>query len=963
MKITTQNKILFCNHKIIQKRLLRGITAVLLSAIVVTGTQTPIALVKAESLTKVKESFSDPVNSSQLNRTARDEVQKSSNLRSRALKQSHLTAQVRKTVLENGLTILTKEVHSAPVVTMQVWYKVGSRDEAPGEKGVAHLLEHMLFRGTKKRPVKFSNLFAALGSEFNAFTTREFTSYFANVESNKLDALLVLEADRMENSIIDENELAEEKKIVIAEIQGTENNPYYRLYNSLMKAGFPNQSYGMSATKSDIEKITAEQVRNFYRQNYRPDNAFLVIVGDFKTEPTLKKIQEVFGKIPSVKQINGEKSSRITGTIAPKTANTDSSKVIIRREPGGFPSVGVVYPLPERNHPDLPALLVVDYILTYGQNSYLRRALISLGLADNVMGDQTIWSDGGSYILWVTTNSDRQLESIEKVIQSAIAYLQTEGVTTEQVNTAKRQIQGNYILKYRDIHSQGTLLGYNQALTGDYRYPDLMLAAIDRVSTADVQRVVNKYLNPNNRTVGFLKPTQKTKRASNPKNINFDRTTEDFLPKKPFSLAEVAQYLPSFPPPSNNHQQPIPEQLTLPNGLQVLLLPDSSSPSVSLSGFIRAGQEFEPREKVGLAALTAMKVSITSISRTRQLESRKGIVLKLQPDPEGVKIYGVSIAENLPFLMENLADFLQYPTFKTVPLEFYRESYLTILNAINRDPGLVAEQTFAQAIYPENHPLHHVPTEATLKAITEEDIVNFHQTYYRPDRTILALVGDFNPSEVKTHLKTVLGYWQSSDNKLRSDLPPVSPPDKALHLRKVVPGQTQSLIIIGYPITLSNDSQFYATLILNNIIAGNPLCSRLGSELRYRQGLTYKVQSNFHSTMNSRVLAIRMQTMPKYTKKVISSTLKVLENLQEQGVTKGEVETAKQSLISSYKLSLTDPDMLASIIVNNHISGNPPEFIRQIPNDIQRVTWEEVNQVAKNLFDPDKMIVVTVDGD
>ena len=952
MKRTTLKKCLFRKNKRIPRGMLLRMTAILLSAMIVTGVQIPMTLVKAQLSTKVKKSFPGAVNSSQVVN------QKLSNVQSVAFTSPYLTTQVRKTLLENGLTVLTKEVHSAPIVSMQMWYKVGSRDEAPGEKGVAHLLEHMLFRGTKKRPVKFSHLLTALGSDFNAFTTREFTSYFANIESNKLNALLTLAADRMRNSLINADELAQEKKILIAEIKGMENNPYYRLYNSLMKAGFLNRSYGLSATKADIEKITVEQVRNFYRQHYRPDNAFLVIVGDFQTEPTLGKIQEVFGKIPAFQGISSGQSNRAKRTLTPTI--TDPSKVIIRRESGGIPSVAVVYPLPASNHLDIPALLVMDYILTYGQTSYLRRGLVSLGLANNVIGDTTIWSDGGSYMLWVTTNSYGKLEIIERVLQSAIAFLQTQGVTEEQVSAAKRQIRGDYILQYRDITNQAALLGYDQITAGNYRHTSRLLAAIDKVSAADVQRVAKKYLNPNNRTVGFLQPTQRTKQATSPRDVDFNRTTEDFLPKQPFSIAEVAKYLPSFPPASTKLRQPIPQQFTLSNGLQVLLLPDSSSPSVSLRGFIRAGQEFDPKEKAGLAALTAMKVFITPISQTRQFESRGGVGLKVEPAREGVNIYGVSLAANLPFLLENVANLLQYPTFGAVPLEISVSSYLTALKATGRDPASVAEQTFMQGIYPENHPLHRHPTEATLKAISEEDIVKFYQKYYRADRTVLVLVGDFNPSQVRTQLQTILGSWQSSDQPPTSDLPSVSSPKKVLHLRKALPGQTQSLIIMGYPLPELSKSQFYAALVLNTILGSDPLCSRLGNELRYRQGLTYKITSNFQTGINTTLLVMKMQTMPKNANKAISSTLEVLKKLREQGVTKAEVEIAKQNLVSSYKLALKDPDVLASMILNNQVSGHPPEILHQTPDQIQAVTWEQVNQVAKDLIYPDKIVVVTV---
>ncbi|PSB56552.1 peptidase M16, partial [Chroococcidiopsis cubana CCALA 043] len=211
-----------------------------------------------------------------------------------------VTEDVRKTILENGLTILTKEVHTAPVVSVQVWYKVGSRNEAPGVNGIAHQLEHMLFKGTTTRPIQFGRLFSALGSESNAFTSFDQTAYFGTVERNKLKALLELEADRMQNALINDEQLASEKRVVISELQGYENSPTYRLDRAVRRAAFPNSPYGLpvGGTKADVEKFTAEKVRDYYNRFYSPDNATLIVVGDFDTAPTLKAVKEVFGKVP-----------------------------------------------------------------------------------------------------------------------------------------------------------------------------------------------------------------------------------------------------------------------------------------------------------------------------------------------------------------------------------------------------------------------------------------------------------------------------------------------------------------------------------------------------------------------------------------------------------------------------------------------------------------------------------------
>ena len=967
MKQTEFQKRLF-SHKIwLQQRMLRVMTAIVFSTLVLTGANTPITQFKAQRETDSLKNASrelllkGALNSFELTGTNRDKaIRKSDTTSGVEIVSPSLTTQVRKSVLKNGLTILTKEVHTVPVVSVQVWYRVGFRDRAPGEKGVAHLVEHLMFRGTQNRPIAFGRLLAALGSDFNASVTPEFTYYFNTAESNKLKALLTLEADRMHNASLKADEIAKEKQVIISELQGKENSPYLRLYRAVMQAAFPNRSYGLTDTQADIEQITVEQVRNFYRKNYRPDNAFLVIVGDFQTETTLREIREIFGKIPRGKGITSREEIKARPTF-PDTATTFRRPIVVR-ESGGVPLLAMVYPFPARNHPDLPALAVMDYILTYGITSYLHQTLVGSGLATNVEGRATSLSDGGWYLLGVSANSAQKLEAIEGALEQVIKSLHRNGVTAEQVSRAKRQIQGATVLTYRDFHSQASQLGYDQTTVDNYRHTDLFLEAVAKVSAADVQRVAKKYLKSTNRTVGLFKPTQIGNTRSRSLSANFSQTTENFRPRQPFSVAEVAKYLPKFPAQVPKRQQAIPQQFTLSNGLKVLLLPDSNTPSVSLRGYLRTGQEFEPQEKAGLAALTAINLPSEPFQLAYEFESRGGAALKFEPDRKGVNIYGVSLTADLPFLLEMLADILQYPVFPTQSLELNRQSYLTALKASANNPAHIAQRLFVKAIFPENHPFSQVPTEETLRTIRREDLIEFYQTYYRPKTTVLAMVGNFNPSQVRAQLEALLGGWQATGKpKLsRSRWPAVSPPQKVVRLQKRLPGQTQSLTIMGYPIPNWTESRFYPARVLNEILGGEPLSSRLVNEIRHRQGLTYTIGSSLETQFNIGLLLIGMQTAPENTAKAIAGTLDVLKQLREKGVTDSEVEIAKQSLISKYRLALTNPDILASIILNNQVSGYNPQELHQVPSKIQAVTSNQVNQMAKELLHPDRIVVVTV---
>jgi zinc protease len=883
-----------------------------------------------------------------------------------------VTENVRKTVLENGLTVLTKEVKTAPVVSVQVWYKIGSRNEAPGVNGIAHQLEHMLFKGTTSRPIQFGRLFSALGSDSNAFTSYDQTAYFGTVERDKLKALLVLEADRMQNALINAEQLTSEKRVVISELQGYENNPDYRLSRAVMRAAFPNKAYGLpvGGAKADVQKFTVEQVRDYYSNYYSPNNATLVIVGDFETESTLSAVKEIFGKVPKEESRGSYFWSREVGRAGrtdnlsspPPGADSAPPAPLVLREPGAAALLQAVYPLPDVNHPDVPALDVMDYILTEGRNSRLYPALVESGLASDAGGYAASLIESGWYNLEVTAAPGQELKKIDSALQQAIADLREKSVTLEELNQAKAQLRASIILNNRDISSQAMQLGYDQTTAGNYRYTDRYLAAVDKVSAADVQRVATNYLAPAKRTVGLFEPTQLNGQTS-PGEASSTQITENFSPGAPVNPAEVAKYLPPVDLEKTPTTRSLPEQFKLSNGLNVLLLPDKSTPTVTLSGYIKAGKEFDLDNLAGLAELTAENLmngtqSKDALELAKALEDR-GASLSFAANREGVDISGYSLATDLPTLIQTLADVVQNATFPTKELELARSRALTALNVELDTPSRVAQRKFQQTVYPKDHPFHTFPTEDSLKGISREAVVGFHQENYRPDLTVLTLVGDFDPKAVRSLLENKLQSWKARGKPPTVDYPPVSLPSKVVRLNPVLPSKTQAVTYMGYRGIDRKDPRYYSALVLNQILGGDTLSSRLGTEIRDRLGLTYGISSFFQAGRHSGPFLIVMQTAPEDAQRAIASTRTLIQQIHKQGVTADELEVAKRSLTSSYTVSLANPDELASQILMNEVYGLNEEELRQFSQKIQSVNLAQVNQVAKQLLHPDKLVVVT----
>jgi zinc protease len=872
---------------------------------------------------------------------------------------SALTQGVTKTVLDNGLTVLTKEIHTAPVVSVQVWYKVGSRNEGTGENGISHQLEHLMFKGTSTRPVQFGRLFSALGSQSNAFTSYDETAYYGTVQRDKLEALLTLEADRMEGALIEPDQLTSEKRVVISELQGYENSPSYRLSRAVLRAAFPNRTYGLpvGGTKADVEKFTLSQVRNYYQTFYSPDNATLVVTGDFTTAPTLKVIKDTFGKVPK-----RAKTVPPKGNVAVPSNTPAKKEPIVLKQPGSAALLQVVYPLPDIKHPDVAAIDLMDGILTGGRSSRLYQDLVESGLASSVSASAAELIEPGWYEINATAAPGQELSKIALVLQQSLTKLQQQPVSNEELNRAKTQLQASFILNNQDITSQANQLAYNQLVAGDYRFIEGYLAAIAKVTPADVQKAAKTYLDPAKQTIGFFEPTQADGKPGT-SNAGSGRTAENFSPGKPVDPAELAKYLPPATSATTASKQSLPEQFTLANGMRVLLLPDRSFPSINLTGQINAGAAFDNNQKAGLANLTAGNLmngtkTKNALTLAKSLED-KGASLAFSANREGVAIGGQGLSANLPILIQTLADVVQNATFPAEQLELSRRRSLIGLKAQLDDPRGLGRRIFQQAIYPENHPFHSFPTEESLKAITRDDLVRFYQEHYRPDTTTLALVGDFEPAKVKALLNEAFGKWQAKGKAPVLNLASVPLPQSQTRLNKVIPGKAEAVSYIGYNGISRKDPRFYAALVLNQILGGDTLSSRLGTEVRDRQGLTYGIYSAFAAGVNPGPFLIQMQTSPQDANKAIASAVALLKQVRDQGVTEAELNSAKRSITNSYPVDLANPSDVATIILDNSVYGLSPTEIREFPKRIEAVTMTQVEQAIKDLINPDKLVIVT----
>ncbi|PZO35754.1 MAG: peptidase M16 [Pseudanabaena frigida] len=879
-----------------------------------------------------------------------------------------LTGNVVKTVLDNGLTVLTKEVNTAPVVSVQVWYRVGSQNEKVGITGISHQLEHLMFKGTKERPIQFGRLFSALGSNSNAFTSYDMTAYFGTTGSDKLDAMLRLEADRMVNTVAGEKELKSERTVVLSELDGGNNSPGTRLYREVMLAAYPNSSYGWPVIgyRPEVEKFTVEDVQNYYHTFYRPDNATLVIVGNFETQATLKKVREIFGAIAAPPKpkvlITPEAQQNKPKPPTPKS----TQQPILLKEPGSVPFLQALYPnLPKVDDPDVAAIDVMDSILTSGRSSRFYQALVETGLASSVSGSASSQIGTGWYSVGATPTAGKSLADLDRLILDEIDKLQTQPITPEELERAKTSMRASYILGNRDVNSQAIQIGYNQTVAKDYRYSDKYLNAVQKVTIADVKRVAKQYLQRDRRVVGYFEPSVITAGASTtPSNAH---SSEAFSPSSPVDPAEVAKYLPESALVAKAGVPPAvqPDKFTLSNGLKVLLLRDRSTPTVTLVGEINAGSGFDSIEKAGLAGLTAQNLTNGTTTKdaltlAARLENR-GARLGFSAGRESVGISGISLKDDFPIVIDQLADLLQNATFPTKEFDLNLQRNLLAFKSELDNPNALARRIFQSTLYPKGHPFNAMRTEESLKSLTREDLASFYKAYYRPDNTILTLTGDFDPVAMRKVLEEKLGKWQATGKAPKYQFPKLTQFATTTEKQAALAGKTQAVTLMGHSSISRSDAQYYPAIVLNQVLGGDTLASRLGTEIRDRLGLTYGIYSYFQAGRPPQgAFIVQMQTSGKDTEKAIAATVGLLKDVRDKGITQAEFDVAKKSLINNFSTEFADPDSIAESLLSDEIYGLPVGDFYKFPQRIQSVTLEQVNRAAKELLQPDNLLIVSV---
>lgn len=421
---------------------------------------------------------------------------------------------VTRKVLDNGLTVVLKEMHHAPVISFMVWYRVGSRNERAGQTGVSHWVEHMMFKGTPQRSKdELERSISREGGQWNAFTWLDFTAYYETMPAHRIDLALELEADRMMNTIMTEEEVESERTVILSERAMYENNPRFLLDEELTAAAFRVHPYHheVIGDTADLRSMTRDDLFGYYRRHYVPNNAIVVAVGDFESDSMLARIEQLYGPLMPGQPV---------GEVTRDEPEQRGERRVTVHGPGETAYLTYAYRVPGATHPDFAPLTLLNAAFAGGsslgmfagggtnRSSRLYRALVSTDLAAAAYAGLAPTRDPFLYTISAVARSGRTLEEIESALQAEIDRLDEEPITQNELDRALKRARAQFIMAGESVSGQAQLLGAAEATTGDYRWYETVLDRLARVTLEDLERVRQTYLSDRQRTVGWYLPDE-----------------------------------------------------------------------------------------------------------------------------------------------------------------------------------------------------------------------------------------------------------------------------------------------------------------------------------------------------------------------------------------------------------------------------------------------------------------------
>ncbi len=863
----------------------------------------------------------------------------------------------------NDMTLLLVPNHTSPVFTFMVVYHVGSRNEAPGNTGSAHLLEHMIFNKSTENFGKanghktFQEVLYEAGADFsstNMTTWNDRMNGYSTLPSDKLELAMKIEADRLGRGLILDSERQSEMSVVRNEYEIGENNPLQALWKATVASTIQAHPYHWDTIgyRSDIEGVTTEKLREHYKNFFYPNNSDAILVGDFDTDKALELFDREFGGF--------KKSDKpIPQVITVEPPQEGERRTSVTR-PGTVGLVMLAYLRPGAKDPDFIPMDVLTSILADGVNSRLYRALVEQGLATNVEANNFALKDPYPLIVDATLAQGKTHAEVESALKAALAEIAANGVTDDEVKRAQQQIEVSVIRSRDGTYNFASNLGEAVA-SADWKWFLTYIDNIKAVRAADVKRVAATYLVPEHANVGWFVPGEAPK-----------RTTADVpLPTRAGETPATSAAVDGGGPRASGSFAKRTTRKVLANGIILDVVENHSVPTVAIRGMAFAGDTTSPAGKPAIASLTAKMLQRGTKSRTKEqigeLLDNVGANRNYTTTLTDALLNANGMSRDLPLLVDVIADELKNPAFGADELaKAKKELENDYLQAADNTSQRGMER-LSQVVFAEGHPYRGAGKEklvASVNAATADDLRAFHRARYSGANLIFTVVGDVDAAKTIALLEKKLGDLPKGERMSYASIartqPNATPVREAVTLR----GKANMNIIMGTASGLRrNDPDYEAALIGNAALGQNSLSSRIGKRVRDTEGLSYNLNSRYGSTdLIDGVWYVNVNVAPQNLAKAMKSTTEEIVKFAKEGVTDEEVEAQKSFFAGNYQVGLGSNGGIGSALVTAEKFGFGPKYLDEFPARIKAVTKEQVNAATKKHFFPEKLNVI-VAGD
>ncbi|HWA56068.1 MAG TPA: pitrilysin family protein [Gemmatimonadales bacterium] len=863
--------------------------------------------------------------------------------------------------LPNGLRVLLFPDQSKPTTTVNITYLVGSRHEGYGETGMAHLLEHMVFKGTPCHP-NIPQELTAHGARPNGTTWFDRTNYFETFSASDSNLVwaLDLESDRMVNSYIARKDLESEFTVVRNEFESGENDPFGVLMERTISAAYLWHNYGHSTigARSDIENVPIERLQSFYHRYYQPDNAVLVVAGKFDPARTLSLIEARFGRIP---RPDRRTTLKIYPTYTLDPVQDGERSVTLRRV-GDIQVAMSVFHVPAGTHPDFAAVDVLSRVLGDAPSGRLYKALVEPKLAADVGAFDFQLREPGVVVTYARVRKEDDLGKARLAMDSALAAVLTSPPAADEVERAKTQLLKNIELTLNRSDQVGLQLS-EWAAMGDWRLLFIHRDRLRKVTAEDVARVAAAYLKPSNMTTGTFIPTDKPDRAEIPPTPDVAELVKSYKGDTALAAGEVFDAS-----PGNIDRRTT--RSTLASGLKLVLLPKQNrGQSVNLALTLRFGTLDAVQGQSAAADLAADMLMRGTRNRTRQqikdeFDRLKARVSPFFASPTQVRVTLETTRPNLVPALRLLGEVLREPAFPDKEFDELKREDLAQFEENRSEPtaqGSIAYQRYLNP-YPKGDPRYVSTLDEQVSdysAATLDDARRFYARFYGASDGELTVVGDFDPAELTAAATEVFGSWKSPQPFAR--VPQEFKDVAATSITLNTPDKANAFFLAGMNLRIRDDSPDYPALLLGNyMLGGGFLNSRLATRIRQKEGISYGVGSGlFASPLDS---AGGFQTFaiyaPENAGRLEQAFREEIDRMLKEGFTAEEVKQAKTGWLQSRQVGRSQDAQLAGTLGGYAFIGRTLAFDAALESRVAALTPEAINAAMRKYIDPAKITIV-----